>query len=174
MSTEETACANNDELKRDGESRQGKRRKRKHKSTVHQKPAQDAAAPTGERDAPIDQGGEGVSRNRRRKLKKKRHKEKLLSTGVTPRASALEFTYQKDGEMEEEKEDAERRAAELSDFLRTTLETYISDGEHSPALCTKSQNFTQARAAVSVHSLLRKHPSNKNTSCIELVPFTDV
>lgn len=93
---------------------------------------QDGAAPvsessTGQSHKPVDEGGEHVSRNKKRKLKKKRHKEKLLSMGLMPRASALEFTYQKDGEVEEGKEDNERRATELSDFLRTTLEIYMSD-----------------------------------------------
>ncbi|XP_028995632.1 glutamate-rich protein 1 [Betta splendens] len=132
--SEESAHDSNDELNRDerdlAEARQGKRRKRKRRSTVHRDPVQDAAAPnsesgTGQCDAPVEHGGECMSRNRKRKLKKKRHKEKLLSMGVRLRASALEFTYQKDGEVEEE--DAERRAVELSAFLRTTLDTYMSD-----------------------------------------------
>lgn len=67
-----------------------------------------------------------MSKNKKRKLKKKRHKEKLRSMGLIPQAAALEFTYKKDGE-EEEEEDDERRATEVSDFLRTTMKLYASD-----------------------------------------------
>lgn len=80
---------------------------------------------TGQSQTHVDEAGEQMSKNKKRKLKKKRHKEKLLSMGLMPRAAALEFTYQKD--VEEEEEDNERRAAEVSDFLRTTMEIYMSD-----------------------------------------------
>ncbi|XP_077394480.1 uncharacterized protein erich1 [Festucalex cinctus] len=66
-----------------------------------------------------------ISRNKKRKLKKKRHKEKMLSMGLMPRASALEFTYQRENDEEEEEEDGMR--AEVADFLRTTMEIYKSD-----------------------------------------------
>ncbi|KAI4804000.1 hypothetical protein KUCAC02_025645 [Chaenocephalus aceratus] len=80
---------------------------------------------TGQSQTHVDEAGEQMSKNKKRKLKKKRHKEKLLSMGLMPRAAALEFTYQRD--VEEEEEDNERRAAEVSDFLRTTMEIYMSD-----------------------------------------------
>lgn len=50
--------------------------------------------------------------------------------GMMPRATALEFTYKKEveeAEKEKEVEDNETRAAEVSDFLRTTMEIYKSD-----------------------------------------------
>ena len=75
-------------------------------------------------------GGEPLSKNRRRKLKKKRHKEKLHSLGLVPRASALEFTYQKEGEEEVEGKSVD----EVSRFLRSTMEIYLSDGECLVAL----------------------------------------
>lgn len=70
-----------------------------------------------------------MSKNKKRKLKKKRHKDKLRSMGLIPQAAALEFTYRKDGEEEEEEEEDidERRANEVSDFLRTTMKLYASD-----------------------------------------------
>ncbi|XP_038656327.1 glutamate-rich protein 1 isoform X3 [Scyliorhinus canicula] len=37
---------------------------------------------------------ETLTKNKRRKLKKKRHKEKLKAAGLVPRATAVEFTYQ--------------------------------------------------------------------------------
>ncbi|CAL8299421.1 unnamed protein product [Boreogadus saida] len=82
-------------------------------------------------------GGEPLSRNRRRKLKKKRHKEKLHALGLVPRASALEFTYQREGDEEEEEEgegeQGEGKSAdEVSRFLRSTMEIYLSDGSVHP------------------------------------------
>lgn len=115
------------------EEQRRRRRKRKKKATVCQDSGNDEATPgsesgTGRSQTAEDEGAERISRNKKRKLKKKRHKQKLLSMGLMPRAAALEFTYQKDGEEEEEgQEEDERRAAEVSDFLRTTMETYLSD-----------------------------------------------
>lgn len=80
---------------------------------------------TGQSGTPVDEGGEYVSKNKKRKLKKKRHKEKLHALGMMPRAAALEFTYQKD--VEEDNDDEERRAAEVSDFLRTIMKIYTLD-----------------------------------------------
>ncbi|XP_018553330.1 glutamate-rich protein 1 [Lates calcarifer] len=129
----ESVHESNEELDQDKEQEEHKRkrRRRKRKLTLQQDSGQDGSGPgsehsTGQSQTAVDEGGERISRNKKRKLKKKRHKERLLSMGVMPRAAALEFTYQKDGE-EEEEEDNERRAAEVSDFLRTTLEIYMSD-----------------------------------------------
>ncbi|XP_062253864.1 glutamate-rich protein 1 [Platichthys flesus] len=126
---EESVHESSEELDQDTEQEEHKRRRKrkKRKPTPQQNCGQDGAAPG--QSQTVAEGGEHISRNKKRKLKKKRHKEKLLSMGVTTRAAALEFTYQKDGGMEEEEEDndIERRAAEVSDFLRTTLEIYLSD-----------------------------------------------
>ncbi|XP_042357189.1 glutamate-rich protein 1 [Plectropomus leopardus] len=116
----------------DDEGQKRKRRRRKRKPTPHQDSVKDGAAPlsessTGQTQTPVGEAGERISRNKKRKLKKKRHKEKLLLMGLMPRAAALEFTYRKDGEEEEEEEVNKRRAAEVSDFLRTTMEIYLSD-----------------------------------------------
>lgn len=70
------------------------------------------------------EGGEGVSKNKKRKLKKKRRKEKLLSMGLMPQAAAVEFTYRKDNEG---KEESGSRVAEVSDFLRSIMKLYMSD-----------------------------------------------
>ncbi|XP_040916816.1 glutamate-rich protein 1 isoform X2 [Toxotes jaculatrix] len=129
---EESDRESNEELDqdKDQDKQTRKRRRRKRKPALDQDSGKDGAAPgsessAGQSQTAVDGGAEHISRNKRRKLKKKRHKEKLLSMGVMHRATALEFTYQKDGE--EEEEDNERRAAEVSDFLRTTLEIYMSD-----------------------------------------------
>lgn len=107
---------------------QKRRRRRKKKATLRQDSGNDEATPRSESSAgqsqtPVDEGAGRISRNKKRKLKKKRHKQKLLSVGLMPRAAALEFTYQNDGE----EEDDSRRAAEVSDFLRTTMEIFLSD-----------------------------------------------
>lgn len=83
-------------------------------------------AGAGQSETSANGGGRHISRNKKRKLKKKRHKEKLLAVGLVPRASALEFTFKK----EEEDDDDVQRAAELSEFLRTTMEIYKSDCEY--------------------------------------------
>lgn len=113
----------------EAEEQRRRRKRKKKKATVCQDSGNDEATPgsesgTGQNQTAGDEGAERISRNKKRKLKKKRHKQKLLSMGLMPRAAALEFTYQKDGEEEEEDE---RRAAEVSDFLRTTMEMYLSD-----------------------------------------------
>ncbi|XP_036927340.1 glutamate-rich protein 1 isoform X1 [Acanthopagrus latus] len=114
------------------EAHKRKRKRKKKKQPLHQGSGNDGAAPEseGQSRTALDEGGERISRNKKRKLKKKRHKDKLLSMGLMPRAAALEFTYRKDveeAEKEEEEEDNETRAAEVSDFLRTTIEIYKSD-----------------------------------------------
>ena len=138
LPTEESLHDSNEEQDKEEEEQKRKRRRRKRKPALHQDSGKDGEAAgsesgPGQSQTPADEGGERISRNKKRKLKKKRHKEKLLSMGLMPRAAALEFTYRKDGEEEEEKEeeDNERRAAEVSDFLRTTLEIYTSDCKYS-------------------------------------------
>ncbi|KAM7376536.1 hypothetical protein PAMP_006263 [Pampus punctatissimus] len=116
---------------KEAEEQKRRRRRRKRKPALHEDSGKDGAAPMsetcrGQGQTPVEQEVERISRNKKRKLKKKRHKEKLLSMGLMPRASALEFTYQKDEEEEKEVDD-ERRAAEVSDFLRTTMEIYMTD-----------------------------------------------
>lgn len=128
---EEVARDSDKDQDKEEEEQKRKRRRRKRKTALHQDSEKDRAAPlsessTGQSHTPVDEGGERISRNKKRKLKKKRHKEKLLSMGLMPRATALEFTYRKDGEEEEEEEE-EGRAVDVSDFLRTTLEIYLSD-----------------------------------------------
>ncbi|XP_035529610.1 glutamate-rich protein 1 [Morone saxatilis] len=74
----------NEELDQDKEEEQKrKRRRRKRKPALYQLSGKDAAVPGSESgmcqsQTPVDEGGERISRNKKRKLKKK-HKEKLLS-----------------------------------------------------------------------------------------------
>ncbi|XP_067841357.1 glutamate-rich protein 1 [Heptranchias perlo] len=64
-------------------------------------------------------GPETLTKNRRRKLKKKRHKEKLKAAGLVSRATAVEFTYQPgEGSSEEDAAECEKKAAEVIDSLQ--------------------------------------------------------
>ncbi|XP_054651619.1 glutamate-rich protein 1 isoform X2 [Dunckerocampus dactyliophorus] len=121
-----------EELDQDLEADEQKTRRKRRKKRLNLQGdlRKDGVAPTkdssiGQKGMPADEEAVRVSRNKKRKLKKKRHKEKLLSMGLMPRATALEFTYQKQKE-EEEKDDA-RRVADVADFLRNTMEIYESD-----------------------------------------------
>ncbi|XP_019742833.1 glutamate-rich protein 1 isoform X2 [Hippocampus comes] len=113
----------------------------------------------------MDEEGVRMSRNKKRKLKKKRHKEKMLSMGLMPRASALEFTYQRENEEDEEEEEKEEedgmRAAEVADFLRTTMEIYKSDsflhGEKLPHLPGVLEDLLSGIASGSKPAPLLKH-----------------
>lgn len=120
-----------EEIRPDQDEQKRRRRRRKRKTSLPPQSGRGGAAQVGEpntepSETPENDGQECMSKNKRRKLKKKRHKEKLRSMGLIPQAAALEFTYKKDGE-EEEEEDDERRATEVSDFLRTTMKLYASD-----------------------------------------------
>lgn len=112
----------------ESDEEQRRRRRRKTKASLHQDSGNDEAAPGSESSTAqtVREGAERISRNKKRKLKKKRHKEKLLSMGLMPRATALDFTYRSAGE------EGTRRAAEVSDFLRTTMETFLSDCKSGP------------------------------------------
>lgn len=94
---------------------------------------------------------ERLSRNKKRKLKKKRHKEKLRSLGLVPQATAIEFTFQQveepeeeekeEGDEEEKEEEEEKETCgavkwmEVLEFLKTTLEIYIADCSSTAKVC---------------------------------------
>lgn len=129
--TEETRDDADMDSGQDGVEKQTSRRKkrRKKKAAICPDCKNNGAAPAIQPSvAPgqtrTQEGGKGVSKNKKRKLKKKRHKEKLLSLGLTPQAAAVEFTYRKDSEGSDE---SGRRVAEVSDFLRSTMKLYMSD-----------------------------------------------
>lgn len=82
----------------------------------------DAAHPSDEGDTGISVSTEQLSKNRKRKMKKRRHKEKVQALGLVPRARAVEFMYAQRGDGNSE---------EVLDFLRTTQEIYLSDLKYS-------------------------------------------
>lgn len=82
----------------------------------------DAVHPSDEGEAGSSLSIERLSKNRKRKMKKKRHKEKLIALGLVPHVRAVEFTYAQSGHGNSE---------EVLDFLRTTQEIYLSDRKSS-------------------------------------------
>ncbi|XP_048452413.1 glutamate-rich protein 1 isoform X2 [Rhincodon typus] len=61
-------------------------------------------------------GAETLTKNRKRKLKKKRHKERLKAAGLAPRATAVEFMYEpREGSSEEGP--AKSEEVDIMDFL---------------------------------------------------------
>lgn len=82
----------------------------------------DAVHPSNEGEAGSSLSIERLSKNRKRKMKKKRHKEKLIALGLVPHVRAVEFTYTQSGRGNSE---------EVLDFLRTTQEIYLSDRKSS-------------------------------------------
>ncbi|XP_037343485.2 glutamate-rich protein 1 isoform X2 [Pungitius pungitius] len=155
-----------------------RRKRRKRKAALHRDPGAAGARESGPGPGRAP-GDENMSRNKKRKLKKKRHKEKLLAMGLMPRAAALEFTYRKD-EEEEEEEDNETRAFEVSDFLRTTMEIYMSDpslrSDQRPLLCGTVNNLLSRRppcALEQLHALKalvqRRQPGQLERALVELV-----
>lgn len=151
LPTEQSAPDSLEEIEQDQEEEHKRRRRRKkQKSTLHPECDKGGAAQVSESstepsETPANEGGERISKNKKRKLKKKRHKDKLLSMGLMPRATAVEFTYKKDGE---EGDDSERRAAEVSDFLRTTMKLYTSDCEYLTEHSNSNSNMWENSRAL--------------------------
>ncbi|GAA6083524.1 glutamate-rich protein 1 isoform X1 [Tachysurus ichikawai] len=115
----------------DNASKRRKRRRKRKSGTISDgnpptaAAADDKAKDAEERNTGKAEGSEGLSKNKRRKMKRKRHKEKLLALGLLPRSMALEFTYKKD------EEDEEKKVEEIVDFLQSTRDLYFSDRSRS-------------------------------------------
>ncbi|KAK7152995.1 hypothetical protein R3I93_011037 [Phoxinus phoxinus] len=104
----------------------------------------DAVHPSDEGDAGSSLSIERLSKNRKRKMKKKRHKEKLIALGLVPHVRAVEFTYAQSGHGNSE---------EVLDFLRTTQEIYLSDHKSSGS-CVESGPALTLTAAETLFSRL--------------------
>ncbi|XP_067311591.1 uncharacterized protein erich1 isoform X2 [Pseudorasbora parva] len=98
----------------------------------------DAVHPSSDGNAGSSLSIERLSKNRKRKMKKKRHKEKLITLGLVPHVRAVEFTYAQSGHGNSE---------EVLDFLRTTQEIYLSDRKSSES--GPSLSLTAAEALFS-------------------------
>ncbi|XP_026142130.1 glutamate-rich protein 1 isoform X1 [Carassius auratus] len=97
----------------------------------------DAAHPSDEGDTGSSVSTEQLSKNRKRKMKKKRHKEKVQALGLVPRARAVEFTYAQRGDGNSE---------EVLDFLRSTQEIYLSDLKYSGSGVESAPSLSLAAA----------------------------
>lgn len=93
---ENSADGSSDQPAEEPEEKKRRRRRRKRK---------DAALTLNQ--TAVNEGEERLSKNKKRKLKKKRHKEKLLSMGLVPRTAAIEFTFQRDRSRPAEGEEEE-------------------------------------------------------------------
>ncbi|KAK3563447.1 hypothetical protein QTP86_028892 [Hemibagrus guttatus] len=144
-----------------------RRRKRKAATLSEENPAtaaadHDKAKDAEERNPGNARGSECLGKNKRRKMKKKRHKEKLLALGLMPRFTAVEFTYKESEEKDEE--DEEKELEEVLDFLQSTRDLYFSDrscgpGDPSVSLSTTDSLFTRLSDGTSppaVLSVLRR------------------
>lgn len=99
-----------------------KRRRKKKAGTISAPPVEGAVECQKNDEDNTGSLVERLSKNKRRKMKKKRHKEKLFVLGVVPRSRALEFTYKQSGD-----EGGEQKLEEVLDFLQNTHEIYLSD-----------------------------------------------
>lgn len=98
---------------------------------------EDVALPHDEDDTGSSLSTERLSKNRKRKMKKKRHRGKLLALGLVPQTRAVEFTFaQKD----------EGNSEEVLDFLQTTLEIYLSDRKSSGSSVESSPRLSLSAA----------------------------
>lgn len=136
-----------------------RKRRRRGKRKASEVPVNESEAKDGVTGSEVSatqttSAGERLSRNKKRKLKKKRHKERMRSLGLAPQASAVEFTYQprEDAEEEEDRSDDEEeelndeQTADVLEFLKTTLQTYISDRKSLVSTCKlflKPVDFTE-------------------------------
>lgn len=109
---ENSADGSNYQQAKEPEQNRRRRRRRKRK---------DAALALNQ--TAVNEGDECLSKNKKRKLKKKRHKEKLLSMGLVPRTAAVEFTYQRDRSgpaKGDEEEDSSQRNEPVQDQRENT------------------------------------------------------
>ncbi|XP_039504454.1 glutamate-rich protein 1 [Pimephales promelas] len=105
----------------------------------------DPVHPSNEGDTGSSLSNERISKNRKRKMKKKRHKEKLIALGLVPHVRAIEFTYAQGGHGNTE---------ELLHFLRTTQEIYLSDRKSSGSCVESGHALSLTAAAETLFSRL--------------------
>ncbi|KAG2468480.1 glutamate-rich protein 1 [Polypterus senegalus] len=102
-----------------------KRKRRRRKTGIKKLSACETARNTTDTDL----SSLKTSKNRKRKLKKKRHKEKLHSAGMLCKSVAVEFTYQpkETKSATEDEKMSEGKIAEMHEFFQSTLELYFAD-----------------------------------------------
>ncbi|XP_028653595.1 glutamate-rich protein 1 [Erpetoichthys calabaricus] len=102
-----------------------KRKRRRNKTGIKKL----SACETIQNTTDTDLSSLKTSKNRKRKLKKKRHKEKLHSAGMLCKSVAVEFTYQpkETKSATDDEKMSEGKIAELQEFFQSTLELYFAD-----------------------------------------------
>ncbi|NXF96155.1 ERIC1 protein, partial [Eubucco bourcierii] len=73
-----------------------------------------------------------ISKNRKRKMKKKRHKEKMRAAGLVTKTTSVDFTYQPDknnGEETAHLKDIDEKTDSILDFLQATQQIYFADNK---------------------------------------------
>ncbi|XP_048792864.1 glutamate-rich protein 1 isoform X1 [Lagopus muta] len=79
-----------------------------------------------------------ISKNKRRKMKKKRQKEKMRAAGLLTKTTGVDFTYQPDKSNREgaaDLKDTDEKADSILDFLQATQQIYFADNKSK---CTDS------------------------------------
>ncbi|KFP27520.1 Glutamate-rich protein 1, partial [Colius striatus] len=79
-----------------------------------------------------------ISKNKKRKMKKKRHKEKMRAAGLVTKTTGVDFTYQPNKNNREEAaglKDIDEKADSILDFLQATQQIYFADKKSE---CTDS------------------------------------
>ncbi|NXP78928.1 ERIC1 protein, partial [Ramphastos sulfuratus] len=73
-----------------------------------------------------------ISKNKKRKMKKKRHKEKMRAAGLVTKTTSVDFTYQPDKNNGEEVaglKDIDEKTDSILDFLQATQQIYFADNK---------------------------------------------
>ncbi|XP_077165622.1 glutamate-rich protein 1 [Paroedura picta] len=111
--------------------------------------------------------GQALSRNKKRKMKKKRQKARMRAAGLLTKPTGIDFTYKPEREEGTNLEDVDKKTDDILDFLQATQEIYFSDKRskcETPSVSSESiyeilQRLESHRVAVSDVTLLHQMKS---------------